>query len=521
MDLNKLSRDRYMKRLWDVLEGEPDRLKLMDRAGYFDESFYDDPDWYLDTMLTPVGKVVRNCRKATKEKVVLVTTGGFSPVHAGHVAMMEAARKAVEDEGYDVVGGYFSPSHDEYVDVKKNGSAKRHVMERIDLLHRVLSNSDWLDVDPWEGVYCAGAVNFTEVVLRLESYMEKYVGKMKIVYVYGSDNVAFGDVFMVSDALAVYVGDYDYESYVDRSDIRGRVLRTTTDKVDYSSTRVRNGEIELMDESIRDMVMCSLTPSSGVYEIRDDVALASNDLFEIKDRQLDQLKSILEKYVDYDVVYLDVAEQAKKLVEWRKSNDEGTLVSLDVFVKGDVNVGYSRDFDVSGGQKRANGLVDRYVGDNDVSIEGGYWLVDDDTATGYTLGKVTERFGNRGYIGFVGLNDLVREKGTESVDVVDLRDFVFGLTESGLCVGEGMRAMYALPYVNVVSRASIDTVKSVAFSKDVIEWNIKLYEDSNIRVVDLDGGTVRFVEHLGFDVDEYVSIVLRKMYRSVLDREFD
>ena len=60
MDLNKLNRDRYMKRLWDALSNNPNRLTLMERAGYFDESFYDDPDWYLDNALTPISKVLRN-----------------------------------------------------------------------------------------------------------------------------------------------------------------------------------------------------------------------------------------------------------------------------------------------------------------------------------------------------------------------------------------------------------------------------------------------------------------------------
>lgn len=514
MDLNKLNRDWYMKRLWDALSNNPNRLTLMERAGYFDESFYDDPDWYLDNALTPIAKVVRNYELSDREPVVLVTTGGFSPVHRGHVAMMEAARKAVEDAGYDVVGGYFSPSHNEYVDVKKNGSAKRHVMERIDLLHRVVEKSDWLDVDPWEGVYCEGAVNFTEVVLRLESYLEKYVGRVKVVYVYGSDNVAFGDVFLASDSLAVYVGNLEYVTSLEDGDIRGRVLRTKTDYLDYSSTRVRNGETDLLDESIRDLVS---NVGDGVYEVRDDVALASDNLISLSNRQLDQLKSIIEKYVGYDVEYLDISEQKRALDEWRLLNDAGTLVSLDVFVDGDVNVGYSRDFDVSSGQTRANGLVDRGTVINECEVDGAYWLVDDDTASGYTLAKVTERFGEAGYLGFVGLNDLVRDPGVVSADVVDLRDFVFGLTESGLCVGSGLRAMYALPYVNVVSRASIDPDMAMSFSKAIVQWNIALYEQVDIRVNDLDGGTVRFVTSLGFDVREQVSEVLRKMYRSVLE----
>jgi len=44
---------------------------------------------------------------------VLLSTGALNPPHLGHLKMMEAARSHLEEsEGFKVLGGFLSPSHD-------------------------------------------------------------------------------------------------------------------------------------------------------------------------------------------------------------------------------------------------------------------------------------------------------------------------------------------------------------------------------------------------------------------------
>jgi hypothetical protein len=57
--------------------------------------------------------------KATK--IILIATGAYSPIHIMHIHMLEAAKTHLEQvhKGkYDVVAGFVSPSHDNYVSWK-------------------------------------------------------------------------------------------------------------------------------------------------------------------------------------------------------------------------------------------------------------------------------------------------------------------------------------------------------------------------------------------------------------------
>ena len=50
---------------------------------------------------------------------MLLSTGALNPVHLGHVAMFDRARDALESQhGFEVVGGFLSPSHDTYLSGK-------------------------------------------------------------------------------------------------------------------------------------------------------------------------------------------------------------------------------------------------------------------------------------------------------------------------------------------------------------------------------------------------------------------
>jgi hypothetical protein len=90
-------------------------------AGYFSAGAERVARADVEWMSVPLEKIRR--RLASRERgerpaVVLLTTGAFSPVHSGHIQMMESARAELEARGYFVAGGYLSPSHDSYVSTK-------------------------------------------------------------------------------------------------------------------------------------------------------------------------------------------------------------------------------------------------------------------------------------------------------------------------------------------------------------------------------------------------------------------
>ena len=60
---------------------------------------------------------------SSRRSAILVIGGAFSPVHAGHVAAIEAAKRQAEDLGFQVVAGYLACAPDGYTCRKYGSSA--------------------------------------------------------------------------------------------------------------------------------------------------------------------------------------------------------------------------------------------------------------------------------------------------------------------------------------------------------------------------------------------------------------
>ncbi|KAL6051126.1 Nicotinamide/nicotinic acid mononucleotide adenylyltransferase 1 [Balamuthia mandrillaris] len=115
----------------------------------------------------------QNGQKTIRKKLVLITTGTYSPVHRMHLHVFEAAKKLLEEKhGFQgnntprlfaischrcvtphklsiVVAGFVSPSHDEYVwqKLETDGIAGYH---REAMLQLATKDSDWISVSTWE-----------------------------------------------------------------------------------------------------------------------------------------------------------------------------------------------------------------------------------------------------------------------------------------------------------------------------------------------------------------------------------
>ena len=143
-----------------------------------------------------------------RPKAVLLSTGSFNPVHAGHVSMLESAKTQVESQGYDVVAGFLSPSSDLYVKPKmesilrkskKEEGAKASSLrmlfapskERLKIIDLALVDSTWLSSASWESEQ-PRFVDFPQVLEALDEWLhqENFFTSPddKVVYVCGYDH---------------------------------------------------------------------------------------------------------------------------------------------------------------------------------------------------------------------------------------------------------------------------------------------------------------------------------------------
>ena len=95
----------------------------------------------------PTDRLRTTLADGTRDPLVLVACGSFSPITHLHLRMFElAADYARHSTNYELIGGYFSPVSDAY---KKEGLAP--AKHRLNMVKRACEEtSDRWDVDPWE-----------------------------------------------------------------------------------------------------------------------------------------------------------------------------------------------------------------------------------------------------------------------------------------------------------------------------------------------------------------------------------
>lgn len=506
--LTKLNEDVYYKTYY---EKNNVSLKDLYNKGFFISEYKDKNDILLDyklnkltTYLFPIEKL-----SSTKLNVFLLSSGGFSPVHEGHIEMMKKAKEHLESKGYNVVGGYISPSHDKYVSEKRNGEASLNIYKRIDLLEKVVKDIDWLYIDKWESCECRYEVNYTIALDRLQNYLERYYEGFDVeaLFVYGSDNSVFGEVFEASGKKSVCVNrnneiikDLKYMEYVKENakSISSQKLREagTFKEKDYLNV-------------------------TGAYELRNDLYESTEYLNLSKEKLVifkDEFKKLLQGSISQNLrfVELNVKSQLDKASQLLRNVE---TLSLDTYFKGSYNIGVSRVFNISEGQESAIGLIGRESQCDLKNIlknikPSMYTVVDDDIASGYTMSTLKENLPKDVIIdNFFGLNDLLRTSNLDCFDVVDIRDFIIGSENGGLLVkfhsNDYGRVPYIEPYVNLLSRANILPEKVSQFSKKVLELNYLLYRHSGIRIKDLKEINRKLFYLEGFDSDMLLEEVIK------------
>jgi nicotinic acid mononucleotide adenylyltransferase len=483
----KIARDPYLR---GVCERHGDEAAF--EAGFFEDSDPDDaPLDDVDWLCTPTAHVRRHLDALGSVggggvPVVLVSTGGFFPVHSGHLAMMAAARRAAEDAGLRVVGGYLSPGHDEYI-ARKCGSVPVGASSRLALADAAVASSGWLAVDPWEALGRRVAVNYTDVTARLERYLRTHVDpSIEVAFVCGGDNARFALAFSQAGRCIV-VGRPGHEATVARwrDDPRlpgdGHILWVHGDDPAASI------DLRPVPEVIR--------PRRLRLRLEDERAVATLGLATPAWRTFQQeLVGLLEGHLELETA----------IIPDPPDPDGGPpTISLDPFVPGDADLAVSRLFDVGG--YRLLGHVARPgsapVEEQVAAVPPGEWrLFDDDRSTGSTVEFVRSRLPHTVVVREAAF--LVDDAGAE---VADSRDFLLGTDHGGLVValpdGTVGRAPYLLPFVDPAVRCSIPDDHALAFSHGAWALNAETFRSTDLRIRDLPPAAARTLRAAGHPPD--------------------
>lgn len=200
-----------------------------------------------------------------KEFSVVVGTGAMAPLHRGHVAMLEAAKKRIEAEGEIVAGGYIHPDNDAYVATKLQ-SESYNALRRASEASALLGDNSWIRVDTWASLWLTSAVNFTTILSHTKNYLASIFPDVsfKVYHVFGGDNFFFSAAFYgYGNAVCVRRGEdlrwLDHVSWFNRD----RVLVVNKDVSSLSSTMIRDFEA--------DSHMEYLEPE-GLFVLKNDIA---------------------------------------------------------------------------------------------------------------------------------------------------------------------------------------------------------------------------------------------------------
>jgi len=451
----KILRDPYLSELCRK-HGE----EAVFAAGFFmdedpDDAPLDDVDW----LCTPRPKLpISGARPA-----VLLSTGGFFPVHSGHLEMMERARSAARTAGFEVVAGYLSPGHDAYLRMKC-GPDTPSPQQRLSQCAAAVQGSDWLSVDPWEALHRRVAVNFTDVTARLQAYLRRHVdARIEVLFVCGGDNARFASAFRERGHCIV----------VGRPGAEQELARWHSLLVDEPRLLWVAGDNPAASRTIRRLGPQSAVRTRLVVRLEDERAVSTLGLRGLPEFQA-RLLALLVQHADVRCVPL------------REPNDAPDVINLDAMHEARHQLAISRLYAVGGYE--VLGHVPRpgwpTLAEQVAQIPAGtYLLRDDDLVTGSTLAAVRALLPTDVVIRGTEL----ALQHAEDEDVVDARDFLLGADDAGLVLalpGGGVaRAPYLLPYVDPAERASI--AASQAFSIALWELNASTFAATALCVRDL------------------------------------
>lgn len=476
-------------------------------AGWFDDgdplAALDDDVHWLTTPLAHVRAGLAEVppgaagRPDPSLPLVLLGTGAMCPAHEGHVAMMEAARRALVATGRSVVGGFLSPGHDAYIRMKC-GSQAIPASQRLERCAELIAGHPWLAVDPWEALHTRTGVNFTDVVVRLQRYLRHHLGQEVLVaYVCGGDNARFALTFATTGACVV-VGRPGSGSAWER-------YRRDPRLVGADVTFVA-GEHPASSRAIR---ASSHSPAAAVvqHEPAQGLCLRVEDAAAVSTMRLgvDRWEGFAASLVDRLAQHIPVrvvTVTGHGPTHPQASSEPFVAIGLDAMLPIGHPIAISRRFALGGYQQL--GHVAR-PGSPPLELQvanlppGPLVVFDDDCFSGGTVRALEELLPGR----ILGVHTQTTALPGE--DLCDARDFLPGTDHGGLVVdlpdGTLGRAPYLLPYVDPAVRCCVPPDAALQFSLEIWRLAGQLFTGTGIRVADLPAPARRLYECAGFAAD--------------------
>lgn len=505
--------------------------------------------------------------------IVLLATGAFSPLHLGHVAMVEAAAGELERRGHEVSGGYIAPDHDGYVMSKAGGQAALGAPWRIRLAQLALEDHPWMMVDPWLALCNRRDLNYTEAYLRLQGMLDRRGRQERACLVIGEDNAGFARAFMGSGMLAIVQrlgggAKADAElalPELSEAQANGRIFRVPapTEAWGLSSTKVRESQREDSHPGLHDAVSKQVKEwgidlgrlreqppapqrPDAWYALRGDLGWATSHwegkipqatLTEKLQRFEQQLRRAIERafmeaswpdgqrHVETRII--EIAPQQAKAEQIARHEPS---INLDLVTAGTAGerLDLTREFERSGPQLHGLRMVPR-PGSPSIpqqlgTLEEGprsVALIDDDVASGQTTRLVSALLETRG-IKVERTEPLLEEGGIPPLDVCDLRDFLIGSRQAGLTTqmedGSLGRMPYLWPWVDLCSRASIPPGSVERFSMELWRMNYSFFEGTGLSLGDLWPDQARFFRERGWPPERPVTELCREAERRLVVR---
>ncbi|KAH6665468.1 hypothetical protein B0J14DRAFT_232462 [Halenospora varia] len=527
----------------------------IEEAGYFDDGLQNGPTFDPTWWSAPFDKIQRaliskEAQDTSRELFVLLSTGAFCPVHAGHLEMMERARSTLKGLGHVVLGGYLAPDHDAYVDYKCGEQAVSAPL-RLDLCERAVSGSDWLMVDRWAALHAPTALNFTTIVERLQKYLAHHIRThrpIRVAFVFGSDNAGFSKAF-VGRGASVCVSRPGYEANLQRVTqdpaIRRnpRIMFAHTQTSPWASTHVRQGNLQGLPEEVKEewirlrtLNMSSNTqaPEAVSLYVRNEHDWPIQPWADRQDMEPTLIQNAYQAFVKgllealdqafsrnheraggpyVGTVTLDLNNQ-RTIFKGLIASNSTPVISLDPCLPAASNMAISRCFKpLSRGNPEfiARPGADSLPAQLDRLTYPSCVLFDDDIFSGQTSNFVRHLVETKCHVeNFITLCDANGPLGADvpplpRMNLVDCRDFLIGARDAGLVLelpnGSICRAPYLLPYVRPHYHASIPVIEEISFSKRVWELNKIFFEEigGKLCIQDMSESFWKLCEFQGFD----------------------
>ncbi|KTD53763.1 NAD+ synthetase [Legionella santicrucis] len=488
-------------------------------AGYIENAIVShDEKKQTQWSILPLLKLCEECgdlQTEKKELVVLLSTGGFYPIHQGHFLMMSKARQALELEGKKVIGGFFSPSHQDYIKSKfyvKNYSQREH----IDLLIQSVANHPWLDIWLWEYLENKEPINFTDVIIRLECELAKHLKTtlpIKVAYVFGGDNVSFSYAFL-ERGIGICLSRPGAEKIFNQ--VRNDPLFLGKNNIYF----LNEGTLAFASEAIRKKNTFSEKNRCKILHLREDELFYQlwsekkplEELIKKKNQFLGQFVHVLKTTYSRDTneFSIQIKSSQQQALEIKKLLSDKMILSLDPCYIAEFNLGVSRYFRF--------GLPEIKLGFSARPEEGTlaqqllylpkqpYCLVDDDCFTGKTIEFVKKILHKEHIVEEFYVSTTGQAK-NEISEIIDLRDFIVGSYYGGLVVllpnKKIARVPYIYPFVLPSLRYHCPADANLNFSLEIWKFNREFFSGclEDLLIKHCDKPFVNLATYLGFSTD--------------------